>query len=400
MRIDVNKALVVLAGVTAASCSGYSKVLKSNDSNLKYQTAIEYTDKGKYNKALTLFQDVAHVYAQSARADTLAYYTGLCYYKSGDFVSSAELFDGFRRRFGRSPFLEDAEYMYAKGFYFSSPKPEYDQTATHQALQAITEYLDRYPNSVKKDQLIENMIELRQKLYDKAFMNAKVYYDIGSLQFGRYGASERHRYVSRERSPRRAAYLIVSAHCLYARNSVARCSASGISIRRTPITISSTNILTASTRRRSTRCSRRPRSTWPSTATCRTARTATIRINQIIPKRKMEIKKSSIPTNTVTRTLTDIDAPTGNIYESVVVIARRANQIASEIKQELNRKLADFSSVTDSLEETFENREQIEISKYYERLPKPTLVATEEFLEGKVYFRENRPEPQPETIAE
>ena len=108
----------------------------------------------------------------------------------------------------------------------------------------------------------------------------------------------------------------------------------------------------------------------------------------------MEIKKSSIPTNTVTRTLTDIDAPTGNIYESVVVIARRANQIASEIKQELNRKLAD------SLEETFENREQIEISKYYERLPKPTLVATEEFLEGKVYFRENRPEPQPETIAE
>ena len=99
----------------------------------------------------------------------------------------------------------------------------------------------------------------------------------------------------------------------------------------------------------------------------------------------MEIKKSSIPTNTVTRTLTDIDAPTGNIYESVVVIARRANQIASEIKQELNRKLADFSS---------------EISKYYERLPKPTLVATEEFLEGKVYFRENRPEPQPETIAE
>ena len=95
MRIDVNKALVVLAGVTAASCSGYSKVLKSNDSNLKYQTAIEYTDKGKYNKALTLFQDVAHVYAQSARADTLAYYTGLCYYKSGDFVSSAELFDGF-----------------------------------------------------------------------------------------------------------------------------------------------------------------------------------------------------------------------------------------------------------------------------------------------------------------
>lgn len=181
------------------------------------------------------------MYAQSARADTLAYYTGLCYYKSGDFVSSAELFDGFRRRFGRSPFLEDAEYMYAKGFYFSSPKPEYDQTATHQALQAITEYLDRYPNSVKKDQLIENMIELRQKLYDKAFMNAKVYYDIGYYNSAVTALQNAIDMYPESGHREELAYLIVSAHCLYARNSVASRSASGISIRRTPITISSTN---------------------------------------------------------------------------------------------------------------------------------------------------------------
>ena len=101
----------------------------------------------------------------------------------------------------------------------------------------------------------------------------------------------------------------------------------------------------------------------------------------------MDIKKNNVPNNTVTRKLTDIDAQTGNIYESVVVISRRANQIATQLKQELNRKLADFSSTTDTLEETFENREQIEISRYYERLPKPTLIATEEFLEKEVYFR-------------
>ena len=83
----------------------------------------------------------------------------------------------------------------------------------------------------------------------------------------------------------------------------------------------------------------------------------------------MDIKKNNVPNNTVTRKLTDIDAQTGNIYESVVVISRRANQIATQLKQELNRKLADFSSTTDTLEETFENREQIEISRYYERLP-------------------------------
>ena len=70
----------------------------------------------------------------------------------------------------------------------------------------------------------------------------------------------------------------------------------------------------------------------------------------------MDIKKNNVPNNTVTRKLTDIDAQTGNIYESVVVISRRANQIATQLKQELNRKLADFSSTTDTLEETFENR--------------------------------------------
>ena len=101
----------------------------------------------------------------------------------------------------------------------------------------------------------------------------------------------------------------------------------------------------------------------------------------------MEIKKN-IPSNTITRKLVDLDTPTGNIYESINIIARRANQIATELKTELNRKLADFSSPTDnSVEETFENREQIEISRFYERLPKPAIIATEEFLDGEVYFR-------------
>ena len=102
----------------------------------------------------------------------------------------------------------------------------------------------------------------------------------------------------------------------------------------------------------------------------------------------MELKKSNIPNNTVTRKLVDIDAPTGNVYESVAVIAKRANQIAAEMKQELVSKLETFTTSQDSLEETFENSEQIEVSRYYERLPKPVIVATEEFLDGQVYFRE------------
>jgi len=103
----------------------------------------------------------------------------------------------------------------------------------------------------------------------------------------------------------------------------------------------------------------------------------------------MEIKKN-IPNNTITRKLVDLDAQTGNIYESININARRANPISSELKGELNRKLADFSSPTDTMEETFENREQIEISRYYERLPKPAIIATEEFLDDELFYREGK----------
>lgn len=92
-------------------------------------------------------------------------------------------------------------------------------------------------------------------------------------------------------------------------------------------------------------------------------------------------------TTTVTRNVADYSKKTGNVYESLVVIAKRANQIAAEMKEELNSKLSEFNTSSDNLEEVFENREQIEISKYYERLPKPTLIAISEFNEDKIYFR-------------
>ena len=102
----------------------------------------------------------------------------------------------------------------------------------------------------------------------------------------------------------------------------------------------------------------------------------------------MDYKKSKAPINTVTRDVRELWKETGNIYESVAIIAKRANQISIEIKQELNKKLQEFASYNDSLEEVFENREQIEISRYYEKLPKPTLLATQEFIDGDIYWRD------------
>ena len=101
----------------------------------------------------------------------------------------------------------------------------------------------------------------------------------------------------------------------------------------------------------------------------------------------MSNNKSTVAHSTVTRDVRQLDTTTNNIYESIVVISKRANQVSNTMKEELQGKLAEFTSSSDNLEEIFENREQIEVSKQYEQMPKPTLVAIDEFLNGKVYYR-------------
>lgn len=99
------------------------------------------------------------------------------------------------------------------------------------------------------------------------------------------------------------------------------------------------------------------------------------------------MKEQKLSPNAEARNLKELEGDTGNLYMSAVVIAKRANQIAQQMKEELSNKLSEFASDHDNLEEVHENREQIEISAMYEKMPKPTLVATQEFLDDKVYFR-------------
>ena len=110
----------------------------------------------------------------------------------------------------------------------------------------------------------------------------------------------------------------------------------------------------------------------------------------------MDFKKVRTETTVVTRQKDQFYKGTGNIYETVAILTKRANQIASEMKEELNKKIEEFATNNDSLEEVFENREQIEIAKFYERLPKPTLIAIHEFLNDEIYFRNPRKDNQEE----
>jgi DNA-directed RNA polymerase subunit K/omega len=101
----------------------------------------------------------------------------------------------------------------------------------------------------------------------------------------------------------------------------------------------------------------------------------------------MDLKKTQAPVNTITYNRAAVEESTGNIYEAITIIAKRANQINTEIKKELIEKLDEFATNTDSLDEVFENKEQIEVSKYYEKLPKPQALAVEEWLNGEVSYK-------------
>jgi DNA-directed RNA polymerase subunit K/omega len=108
----------------------------------------------------------------------------------------------------------------------------------------------------------------------------------------------------------------------------------------------------------------------------------------------MDYKKVKTDNFAVTRNIEDFTSGTGNIYETVSILSKRANQISLEMKEELNQKISEFASSTDNLEEVFENREQIEIAKYYEHLPKPTLIAIHEYINTDIYFRNPHKENQ------
>lgn len=104
----------------------------------------------------------------------------------------------------------------------------------------------------------------------------------------------------------------------------------------------------------------------------------------------MDLKKINAPINTTTIDKNQVDAPTSNIYEAISIISKRATQINSEIKKELLEKLDEFATYNDSLDEIFENKEQIEVSKFYEKLPKPHSLAVQEWLEDKIYYRNTK----------
>jgi len=180
MRKNAFILLAVLAiAVANTACGPFNKLLKSGDNDKIYAEGLQMLDLGKFSRAITCFEKVQPYFVGTMREDSLAYYTAYAHFKNDAFSTSSELLDEFRRKFTRSPFIEDVEGMYALSFYYLSPEPTRDQATTEQALTAIQEFIGRYPNSTRRAAFEQMARELTQKQYDKVFINAKTYYTIG-----------------------------------------------------------------------------------------------------------------------------------------------------------------------------------------------------------------------------
>ena len=216
--------LYALCGVAAAiilgGCSGRKALLKSGQPELIYSKALEYYQKEKWQRASTLFEGVQHYYTGSSREDSISFFNARCKYKNRDFDTASTLLDDFRRKFGRSAFIEDAEGMYALCFYYLSPGPSRDQTMTGHALIAINEFMSRYPQSDRVENFRKINTELTERLHEKAYLNAYTYYKTGKYKSAIVAFKNALKQYPESKRREEIMYLIVDSGYRLASNSI------------------------------------------------------------------------------------------------------------------------------------------------------------------------------------
>lgn len=170
--------IAVIILVFVVGCSGYEKVLKSNDYNLKYKEALRYYDEENFSRSAALFDQVSPILRGTAQADTVYYYQAMSYYYQRDYILAEHYFHVFTKTYGASPFVEHSEFMGAYCYYMQSPRPSLDQSNTVMAIQAFQLYLIRYPDSKRAVDVEGYLNELRNKLVEKSFISARLYFDL------------------------------------------------------------------------------------------------------------------------------------------------------------------------------------------------------------------------------
>jgi len=173
--------LVVIASfaIILSGCGEYEKLLKSSDYQKKYDTGVELYEEGEFVKAGTLFDQVSNIYRGTTKADTVKYYQANSYYGQRDYMMAGHYFNELSVTYPNSNYLEEADFMVAYCFYKQSPRPELDQDNTFKTITSMQMFMVKYPSSDKVSQCQAIIIEMRDKLVEKSFISARLYFDLG-----------------------------------------------------------------------------------------------------------------------------------------------------------------------------------------------------------------------------
>lgn len=177
---------LIISVVFFVSCGDYQKLLKSDDAELKYNKAVEYFDKGDFVRASTLFDAVSTYYKGTDRSESVLNYLAKSYMGQKDYFSASEYYKTYVKTYPKGKYVVDAKYMIGYCYYLDSPDPRLDQTATHDAINALNEFIEVYPESDKVPEANKLLDELNDKLAYKAYLNAQLYFNLGNYLGNNY----------------------------------------------------------------------------------------------------------------------------------------------------------------------------------------------------------------------
>ena len=211
--------LLVIA-IGFSSCSQYEKLRKSTDYPLKYRKAFEYYNVGDFVRSGQLFDDLVSIYSGTNKADTVAYYQAMSYFKQKDYLTASHYFSQHFKNQRQSPFVEECEYLTGYCYYIQSPRAELDQANTMAAIEAFQMFLMRYPSSKYKEEAEQYLAEMKDKLVDKSYLTARLYYNVGQYKASIIALNNSLEDYPETKYREELMYLLLRSSYLLAENSV------------------------------------------------------------------------------------------------------------------------------------------------------------------------------------
>ena len=211
---------LLIIAIGFSSCSQYEKLRKSSDYPLKYRKAFEYYNVGDYVRSAQLFDDITSIYRGTNKADTVAYYQAMSYFKQKDYLTASHFFSNHFKEQRQSPFVEECEYLTGYCYYMQSPRAELDQANTMAAIESFQMFLMRYPNSEFKEDAEQYMAEMKDKLVDKSYLTARLYYNVGQFKASIIALNNSLEDYPETKYREELMYLLLRSSYLLAENSV------------------------------------------------------------------------------------------------------------------------------------------------------------------------------------